>query len=482
MVLLGEEHQQKQHKEGNRKMKNPLTALASALVSRAALAEKLGQSFGGNRQLYQALGYPLSITADEYEGKYARNDISKSIIRAYPNTCWSMPPSVFEDTDPKETPFEKEYNSLVKKLRLYHYLKRADRLSGIGQYGILFLGFNDGRPLEDPVESATELLYLKPIRQVHAAIHTWEEDTRNERYGKPSSYKISFVRKDNAGLIQGSKGSTTTTDVVVHWTRCIHIAEDCEEDDVFGTPRLEAVYNRILDLEKLCGGSAEMFWKGAFQGIGFTLDEDAELTPQDEDDLEDEMQKYFHGLQRYIRMKNMTAKAFPAEVADPKNHVDVQVSMCSALTGIPKRVLMGTEEAQLAGEQDNNIWLVRNASRQLDFCEPIILRAVIERLIRVGVLPEPKEIIIQWPPLLRQGAKDQADISKTTAEALKLYVESGSDSLMTPYYFFTEVMKYEDDLATSMIEAMQEMDDGEGDDELIDTPDEEDDDSIADQE
>ncbi|BAQ70866.1 hypothetical protein NHU_03740 [Rhodovulum sulfidophilum] len=39
----------------------------------------------------------------------------------------------------------------------------------------------------------------------------------------------------------------------------IHIAERALEDESIGTPRLERVWNRLMDLDKLLGGSAEMY-------------------------------------------------------------------------------------------------------------------------------------------------------------------------------------------------------------------------------
>ncbi|ARC89979.1 hypothetical protein [Rhodovulum sp. MB263] len=54
----------------------------SALVSRKILAGRAGQSFNGARDLYETLGYPLSLTPEDYVDAYLRQDIASRIVDA----------------------------------------------------------------------------------------------------------------------------------------------------------------------------------------------------------------------------------------------------------------------------------------------------------------------------------------------------------------------------------------------------------------
>ena len=54
----------------------------------------------------------------------------------------------------------------------------------------------------------------------------------------------------------------------VHASRVLHVAEDCLDDDVYGIPRLKPVFDRLDDLLKVVGGSAEFFLRGASRLIG----------------------------------------------------------------------------------------------------------------------------------------------------------------------------------------------------------------------
>jgi len=444
--------------------RNKMMQNISAIVSRAKLGGLIGQQFGGQRKIYEALGYPYSITFREYEAKYKRQDIARAIVNAYPDTCWSQVPEIFENEDDTITPWEAAVQRVMTNRRVCHYFKRADRLAGVGLYSVILMGFNDGQLLNVPVTEASELLFLRPYKQTKASIHSYVTDVRDPRYGLPESYMISMRNVTRPGST-----STDTSEVQVHHSRVLHIAEDPYDDDLFGTPRLEACYNRLEDLMRIIGGSAEMFWRGGFPGMGFTLDEDAQFTIQDAEDLEDEMEKYFHGLQRYIRMQGMKGETWHPNIADPKAHVEIQIMMVSAVTGIPQRVLMGSEEGRLASGQDAASWFDRNQGRRVSYCEPTMLRPFIDRLMSVGVIPPlggeensqgdiedlfDRDYIVSWPDLKTTSQKDKAETADNYSKAIKNYMDSGASALMSPFHFFTEVMGFTMELATAISEAM----------------------------
>ena len=71
----------------------------SEIVSRLALAEKLGYQFGGDRNIYETLGYPKTITFNDYLAKYIRQDIAGAVINKPANATWK---DGFEDIEAKE--------------------------------------------------------------------------------------------------------------------------------------------------------------------------------------------------------------------------------------------------------------------------------------------------------------------------------------------------------------------------------------------
>jgi len=125
----------------------------SAASMRASILRKL---MGETRNIDGECGYPSDITDNDYKLMYARNGIAGRIVRILPEESWSENPLIYESEKPQDTEFERAWKALVKERHIYHYLSRIDILSGIGRYGILLLGIDDGLELNLPVIGINE--------------------------------------------------------------------------------------------------------------------------------------------------------------------------------------------------------------------------------------------------------------------------------------------------------------------------------------
>lgn len=435
----------------------------SAIAVRASIAARLGKSFSDDRDVYEALGYPKQPTWKDYMARYKRQDVARAVIKLPVDASWRKIPIITESED-DETEFEKRWNDIVDARRIFHYLGRVDRLARVGTYSILLLGTDDSAGFEEELTGARELLYMTPYSQENATIASYVEDTKNPRYGLPETYSITMKR---AGIAQSSTRS-------VHWSRVIHVAEECLEDDVEGTPQLQAILNRLHDIERVSGGSAEMFWRGGFPGLALKKDPEATIGSQSLDDLEDEMEEYLHGLKRYLRLQGMDIQSLAPQVADPSNHVGMLLDLISVATRIPKRILMGSERGELASSMDEQNWLDVVDARRRDHCEPVVLRPFIDRLIRVGILPEPRDgYTVNWPNLVAKGEKEQAEIGEIRSKTLKNYVDSmGGTDVVPPDVFLRSMMGYTDDeidQIEAIIEDMRKNETVDGDvDDVVD--------------
>src|SRR5690606_7582744 len=206
----------------------------------------------------------------------------------------------------------------------------------------------------------------------------WESDVTNPRYGQPKYYNINFAPLETSG----TSAEPTPSITKVHWSRVLHVADNRETSEIFGTPRQKPVYNRLCDLRKVAGGSAEMFWRGALPGYSFEIDpntaSDVEL---DSDALRKEFESFSNGLQRYMALMGVQAKSLAPQVADPESQVRVQIQLICISIGCPMRVFMGTEEGKLAGSQDSKAWNDRIDERRFEYIEPFLIRPLIDRLI-----------------------------------------------------------------------------------------------------
>ena len=251
----------------------------------------------------------------------------------------------------------------------------------------------------------------------------------------PTKYAFSSTNID---------GQSTSTEESIHWTRVLHVIDNKTTSEVFGEPRLKPVYNYVLDIKKVIGSSAEMFWKGGFPGYAFEVDKERSkaLTTAEKTTLRDEFTNYSNKLQRYIALVGVTAKSLSPQVADPSAHFLTQLKSIALTLGIPYRKLLGTEESKLAGADDNKTWNRRVTKRQNDYLTDSMVRPFIDRLIQYGVLPEPQDYEVVWPSLEELDQKDNATIAKDRTEAMSKYVSSGLDVLMPPELYLTMILGF----------------------------------------
>ncbi len=414
-----------------------LRALNSILISRDMLQGFEGRSFSGARDIYKVCGYDQNLTFDHYYSKYHRGGIAGRVVDIYPDETWRKNPIIYEDPDEdKITDFEKAMMELEEKLHLFHYLERVDRLSGVGRYGVLLMGVAGGGDLAGPLAEGSltqdDLIYLKVYMEGSAEIDSFVADNKDSRYGKPEFYKL----KVNDAKTQEAKT------VKCHWTHVVHIAENCEEDDVYGRPRLQRIYNLLYDLEKLVGGSAEMFWQGARLGLHVNVNPEYQMgdLAGDIDDeftkLQDELDEYFHGLRRFIRTRGVDIDNLGTQYESPKEGFETIINEMCGTTGIPQRIMLGAERGELASTLDEANWISRIAERQHSYAEPSILRPFIRHLQWLGVLPEtPKGYKVEWPNLFEMSDKDKSDIAVKKSTALRNYAPITPELVVPPDEF-----------------------------------------------
>ena len=431
-------------------LQNKLQTL-SVLVERAKLMSRLGQSYDNKRDLYKALGYKLTLDYNDFATYYLRNEMAKAVINRPVEATWRGVFGIEESKDTEETALEKAWNELSKLIPLKQVFSRLDKLASLGKYGILFLGLDDAKSTADfakPVEAGKgrKLLYVKPYGEGSAPVLEYESNTSNARYGLPTFYNVKVVT---------NPGTETSVEVRIHQSRVIHVTGEILESEYEGIPTLEVLFNRIMDLEKLVGGSAEMFWRGARPGYQGKVDPDYQMTSETEDGLRDQIDEYENNLRRILVNQGVDLTALTQQVSDPKNHVDVQIQMISAVTGIPKRILTGSELGELASSEDKGSWLSLITARRAEYAELQIVRPFVDRCVLYGVFPKAtNDYSVMWEDLFAPSAKEQADIGNIRSAALKNYTSTPTAEQVVPheafYEFFLGLDAEEIELITEM--------------------------------
>lgn len=417
-------------------------------------------------------GYPDNPTVYMYRMWYDREGIATRVVNVYPDECWSVFPELYEDEASSITPFEAAWNELLEdpNLNPWHYLHRADGLSGIGSFGILLLGFDDGGSLADPVPGITatgerdpnskkenKLLFMRAFDQTLVQVLSYETDTSNPRYGQPLFYNVKF----SDPLLLAASVTPTQMDykiTMVHWTRVVHLADNRMSSEVFGVPRMQPVLNRLFDLRKILGGSGEMFWRGAMPGWAFEtppeLGTDVEV---DDATLQDQMEAWANGLQRYIALTGMTAKSLAPQVSPPGPHVEEQLRAISTTIGTPMRIFQGSEAGHMASQQDAETWNRRLKKRQEVYIDPKVIRPFVNRLIAAGTLPPTKKkgkYYIWWNDLNAMSDEQKASVALKKAQTLFQYVSGKCETIMPVPEFLTLILGMAPDQAEMVSELL----------------------------
>jgi hypothetical protein len=414
--------------------------LVSSLFWRGRLANTAGRTYGGERNLYKALGYKRELEPSDYRSRYRRNAVANRVVKALPKATWRGGAELIEDEDPNsETPFEKSWFDLELRLKIWTVLQRADILAGIGRYAIILIGAPGD--LDQPLVQcgADEIAFLTPFAEEDAPIQRFEIDIHNERYGQPVMY---MVKRTNMASANSMNSSTLARQV--HWTRVIHIADGLLDDNIYGEPRLESIWNLLDDLEKVSGGGAEAFWRRADGGTQWDLDPTLDLPDETDPDnptadaspaalkqVKEDIEKIEHGLKKNIFTRGVKVNRMGSDVADFSNPVNSIISQISAGTGIPQRVLMGSEQGKLAAKMDRSNWDDRVQDRRDDFAGPMIVRPFVDRLIGLGALPPPKlegGYDVRWSQL---KILDDEQRSTIAGEWAKINQSAGS-TVVTP--------------------------------------------------
>lgn len=393
----------------------------SVLMQRTGLARLLNTRFNGNRDYYSLFGYKDSVQYEDMLAKFLRDGVAKRVVNAPAEALWNNPPQVMSNNDE----WNRAWNNLVVRHKLWLQILKVDRLCGMGSYSCLFIG-TDGQ--WSPEAAATKprdetklrnVTYLQPYSMKAAEIDTLEDDPTKPQYMMPKSYELyPFKQTEGTGKTVASPDHGLTS-FKAHYTRILHIVEGELENSVYGTPRLEAVFNYLDDLLKVAGGTSETYWLTANRGLQIDIDKDMELDAQDAKDLTDEIEEYQNQVRRFIRTRGTKIQNLGSDVPNPKETFEMLISLIAGSLGMPKRILMGAEAGQLASDQDRANWAEKIENRRTEFGEPVVIFPLIAKLTGLGVLPAPEglEITVEWPEAFKLNPLEKAQRSAQHARS-----------------------------------------------------------------
>jgi hypothetical protein len=392
----------------------------------------LYELYGGHRSIWTAAGYPGTISLESYWIRYKRDGLARRILNLVPSLAWGGGAIVTDDQDPEaESDFDKAFSALLEKIPLWSVAMNADVLASIGHYGTIALGTTvpDGsgsnvfqQPLEGPL-TLEDLLHMTPYSELTNKVsHPLNGNISDSRFGMPEFYDL----------------KTDTAQIKLHHTRVFHLAHGLLDSRWKGIPKLESIFNDLLDLEKICASGAEGSWRTASPLRHGRIPEHASFKKEDEQDFEDQIAEVDHRQKSTILTKGgAEVELLQGRMPNFSPGAAFIIRKIAGEIGIPTRRLWGTETGERASQIDDDTLQDQVDDHRSQFCEPL-LRDIISRLTELGILPETSnDVIIRWPKRKEMRPADRAIIAKQIADANAAQVRANDEPILTS----TEIRK-----------------------------------------
>lgn len=424
--------------------RDDMRVFASTLTDRLRFAQTVFGQFGGARDFRKILGYKPTLIFEDYVDQYERGDIAKRIIDIPAEETWFAFPEVV-DAEGRTGKFYKTWKYLARKLSLAEKFCRLDRAAGLGRFGLGLVGVNDGKDLNSPigkVDGPEDITYVSVFAEGAVTFGAAITDVKSPSFGKPGAYQVDLARAAFSNLDQsspftdrtssGSFRQTTgslTLSANVHASRVIHLAEGRLESDLFGVPRLKPIFNRLFDLAKIVGGSAESYWLIANKGLHANIDPTKVrgYKPSDVDALSEQLDLYTNQLMRVIRTTGVEIKDLGGDGSgvNPRGVFSVVTAIIAGTCGIPIRMLFPENRGAQTSVYDRIAFREEFVlPRQQRVAEVQVIRPFVDMMIEIGGMPEPKPIDdikgnynVLWPDPISRSKADQAEIAGKIAEA-----------------------------------------------------------------
>ena len=400
------------------------------VMSEADFRERFGGALGltyeGKRDIYKIAGWPKSPKFPDYWIRYLRQPAARRVVDMPVQTTWRNPPYLVEtDKEEEETEFTRAFESMRKRLRLWHHFERVDKLARVGRYGVLMIGVRGStdQTLHRPMTRLSgpdDVLYLRPFHEGHAEVERLVSDG-SERHGLPEFYKVQLT-SDVANF--------QSRTVRVHHSRTLHILEDALEDDVYGRPAMEPVLNPLVSLETVEAATQTSFWHLADKVLVATIDPKTKVDDTAKKALTEALGEMMHDTRRTVSAQGLTLSWLGSEIPDPSAASKLFMMEIAGTKGIPFRTMFGNETGERSSTEDQKQYLGSISERHERFAEPVLVRAFVDRMIDMGALTRPStgyEVV--WPTLWETPEKDVAETDALVAKAAKDLTPMGGDPL-----------------------------------------------------
>ncbi|WP_417285056.1 anti-CBASS protein Acb1 family protein [Comamonas sp.] len=373
-------------------------------------------------------GYSEQVSFEMLYAAYERGGAGHGAVHRLLDVCWLKLPRIKQPNSDKKSPWEVKTGKVLRSIRAWSKFKDLDRRNLVGRYAAVIYRVADSKTLDQPLERATKLVDLIPLSENQIKVTKWHADQDAENYGTPAMFQYRQISPPGTET-EGRPEKWAD----VHPSRVQILAEGAVGDFYDGVPLLRAGFNRLVDLDKIAGGSGESFLKNSARTIVFKYE--AGATPQaipGPDGVETKSVRAAHEEQARalnrstdaaVVMQGGDATTLQTSISDPTGPWTTAANEFAASVRIPFTVLFGQQTGRLASDEDKSDFANRCSSRQ-EFELTPMLEEFITRMQAAGLI-EAGDFEIEWPPVNAPTEENKADLLGKMTAAMQQAYQSG---------------------------------------------------------
>ncbi|MBC2077670.1 DUF1073 domain-containing protein [Listeria booriae] len=379
----------------------------------------------------QRPGAAKILTFNDCKNLYASNGIVKNIIDIIPEDMTRAGWTLKTDNKEVKKAIESKWRQLKTKDK-FQKLFADDRLYGDGYISIGAVSNNvdNGANLNQAIDTTKlkSVPYLNAFSaQKVSRFHT-NEDMFSADYGEVEKFEVSRMSRIGEHIM-ATGGMSVTTQELVHRSRILHQQSFRFEDEPDGRSVLEGLYDIITVMDTSLWSVGQILYDYAFKV--FKSDKVDSMTKKDKAEIGMLMDYKFRTEALALIGANEDLKKESTSTTGMKDLLDYGWDYLSGVVRMPKSVLRGQEAGTLTGAQYD----VMNYYARVSSMQENQLRPHLEYLTRLlmccdddagpKIDPDSFEWAIEFNPLWSVDSKTDAEIRKLTAEADKVYIDSG---------------------------------------------------------
>lgn len=388
-------------------------------------------------QCWNDYGYPVNPCFTDFFTAYKRSGLGKAGIEVMVDKCWQSWPWVrtVEDRKSKETAWEKAFYKLANRLDLWANCKMLDTRQSVGRYAGFLMVVADSKKWDQEITgrlSENAVKQIIPLYESQLEVEDTYQDEKDERYGLPKTYMY------NESAL-GDSNPDSVRKVIVHESRVIIWADGASGNSIYGTSKLEAGLNNLINIEKIDGAGGEGFWKNARTPLNLEIQEGAsvqelalmyECKPEElAAKIGEKLGDMNKGFDNSFMMKGMKATPMVAALPDPEKFLDSNKRSFAASVKTPLTILEGNQSGNQASQENGDTLDQQAESRRANEIDRFIKR-FIKWLEKYGVIAKSEQYWIYWDSLLEPSRGEKLD------NATKM-VDANQKALGTGMMYFT---------------------------------------------